>query len=216
MHVVNLKDDGVVDGAQRGTVDSDADVCDGHVGLADDATALHPYGDYATFSGNAYVSVLFTLKDDGVVNDTCRGTVESDAEVCDGLVVSAGDATDFPPYSDSDSFGVIANVCVLFNLREDGVVDGARRGTVDSDADVFDGHVCSTDDATDLHPSGDHEKFCGIAYVCILFNLKDDGAVDGARRGTVDSGYADVRGGHVRSTDDATALHPYGDCAIFN
>ena len=93
-------------------------------------------------------------------------------------------------------------------------MDGARRGTVDSDADVFDGHVCSTDDATDLHPSGDHEKICGIAYVCILFNLKYAGVVDGARRGTVDSGYADVRDGHAVSADDATDFSPHTETVI--
>ena len=101
-----------------------------------------------------------------------RGTVDSGyADVRGVHVRSTDDATVLHSIGDNDSFCGIAYTSVLFSLRDDGVVDGARRGTVDSYADVCDGRVVSTDDATDLHPSGDNETFCGIAYVCVVFNL---------------------------------------------
>ena len=166
----SLKDDGVVNDTCRGTVDSDADVFDGHVCSTDDATALHPSGDHEKFCGIANVCVLFNLKDYGVVDGARRGTFDSGyADMRDGHVRSTEVAKVLRSIGDNDSICGIANTSLLFSLRDDGVVDCARRRTVNSDADVFDGHVCSTDDATDLHPDGDNNSFCGIAYVCLLY-----------------------------------------------
>ena len=172
-----------MDGARRGTVESNTDVCNGHVCSLDDATVLHSYGDNATFSGNAYVIVGFTLIDDQVVNGACRGTVESDAVVCDGHVGSTNVAADLHPNGENTSWRGIVSVSVLFNRKADGAVDGARLGTVDSDADVCEGQFGSTDDATDPHPYGDNASFSGNASVSVLVSLRDDGVVDGARRG---------------------------------
>ena len=157
--VFDLKDAGVVDGALRGTVESDARVHDSHVGFTHDATDCHSNGDNDSFRGIAYASVLFRLKEDGVVDGARRGTVVGYADVCHGHVGSTDDATALHPYGDNATFSGNAHVIVLFTLKDDGVGNGACRGTVESDADVCGRRVISTDDATDLQPSGDHESF---------------------------------------------------------
>ena len=149
-----------------------------------------------SWPGIASVSVLFNWKADGAVDGARPRTVDSDADVCEGQFGSTDDATDPHPYGDNASFSGNASVSVLFSLRDDGVVDGAWRGTVESDAVVCDGHVVSKDDAADLRPGGDNATFNGNGYVSGLFTVVGDANI-----------YADVGGCHVSSMNDATLLH---------